>query len=317
MRVPTCWPVLLVLLVSLGTGCERGITTPEPDGPTDVRPYIVGAAAASLTPEGQFILRAPAAPAERPIITPERARALAAAYVLSFGPSLKRYWDEDRGRPIDITRLQADSRVFYASTPYELFPAGYHPGFTHGYGPYYLVQMKAGSTPVLHVAVAAYASQVEIDNEGNVRRPVERGNEFLSQGIPVDTARPNLPGSLSPEAAVARVGRLTDARVSEVPELMWPGLQVRPFSSLWKLTLDRTVRVRAIASGRTTEVRHLYVGAKPGRRLMIPADEQPTVVTSWPMRTGPNGEEIIEPVQLPLVPGRPTVFEEVVVERAR
>lgn len=316
MRLLTCRPVLVLLLVILGTGCEGKITPPELADSADVRPYVTGAAAASLTAEGLFVLPVPTAPAERPIITPERARALAASYVLSFGPSAKRDWEEDRGRPIDISRLEVDPRVFYASSPYGLFPAGYHPAFTHGYGPWYLVRMKVESTPVVHVAVAAYASQVEIDSEGYIRRPVERGMEFVSQGIPVDTTRPHLPGSLSPEAAVVRVGRLTGARVSEVPELLWTGLPLSPASSLWKLTLDRTVRVRATKSGRVVEVGHLYVGAEPGRRLMIPAAEQPASVTAWPMRTGPAGEEIIEAVQVPLVPGKPMVFEEVVLAGA-
>jgi hypothetical protein len=278
-------------LILLAGGCGTEITPPELADSADVRPYVTGAAAADLTADGLFVLPAPTAPAERPIITPERARALAAAYVFTFGPPLRRHWEEERGRTLDISHLEADSRVFYTSTPYGLFPPGYHPAFMRGYGPWYLVRMMSGSTPTLHVAVAAYASEVEIDSEGYIRRPVETGMEFVSQGIPVDTTRLHLPGSLSPEAAVVRVGRLTGARVSEVPELLWTGLPLSPASSLWKLTLDRAVRVRATQSGRVVEVRYLYGGAEPGRRLMIPTAEQPTSVTAWPMRTGLAGEE--------------------------
>ncbi len=129
-------PAAGLLLIAGGCGAE--ITAPELADSADVRPYVTGAAAADLTADGLFVLPAPTAPAERPIITPERARALAASYVLSFGPSAKRDWEEVRGRPIDISRLEAEPRVFYASSPYGLFPAGYHPAFTHGYGPWYL-----------------------------------------------------------------------------------------------------------------------------------------------------------------------------------
>ncbi|CAN5777177.1 hypothetical protein BH23GEM5_BH23GEM5_10810 [soil metagenome] len=89
------------------------------------------------------------------------------------------------------------------------FRPGTIPPSCVGMDPGTLVRMMSGSTPVLHVAVAAYASEVEIDSEGYIRRPVETGMEFLSQGIPVDTTRPHLAGSLYPEAAVVRVGRLT------------------------------------------------------------------------------------------------------------
>ncbi|CAN5777300.1 hypothetical protein BH23GEM5_BH23GEM5_10820 [soil metagenome] len=77
-------PAAGLLLIAGGCGAE--ITPPELADSADVRPYVTGTAAVSLTAEGLFVLPAPPAPAERPVITPERARALAAAYVFTFGP---------------------------------------------------------------------------------------------------------------------------------------------------------------------------------------------------------------------------------------
>lgn len=292
-------------------GCD-GPNITGPEVPVDVRPFVTGAAAEALTVDGLFALAPPAPPSTRPIISPERARLLASAYVASFGQSLKPYWEKDRGGAIDLTDLQADPRVFYASTPYEPFPDGYHSAFGRGLGPYYLVRMMSGRSAVLLVAVAAYATEVEIDAEGKIHRPVQRGNEFVSHGVPANPSRPNRASLPSPEEAVAGVGRLTGARVSEVPELVGVGLPLGPFSSLWKLTLDRSVRVRA-KSGRIVETRHLYVGSEPGRRLMTPSSDQPTEYAMPAIRVNPTGEELgTETVYVRIQPGQPTIFEEVV-----
>lgn len=287
---------------------------PDPGSPPDLRPYVTEAAAEAVGADGLFVLPEPVAPSARPIITPGRARLLAASYVLSFGPSLKPYWDAERGETIGLDRVQPDARVFNAMTPYGVFPEGYHSAFGRAVGPYHVVVMRSEGTRVLLVGVAAYSTEVEIDAEGKIERPVQRGNEFVSQGIPKDTLRANLSWLLPPEEAVVRVGRLTGARVRAVPELAWPGVSVHPLASLWKLSLDRVVRVRYAKSGRVAEVRHLYVGSEAGRKLMVPADGQPTEFSMPAIRIGANGEELgTEQVRLPIRPGMPTVFEEVVV----
>lgn len=289
---------------------------PEPGSPPDPRPYVAEAAAEALGADGLFMLPEPVAPSTRPIITMERARLLAASYVLSFGPSLKRYWDAERGETIRLEGLQPDARVFHAMTPYGVFPEGYHSAFGRAVGPYHVVVMRSEGTRVLLVGVAAYSTEVEIDAEGKIQRPVQRGNEFVSQGIPRDTLRADLSWLVSPEEAVVRVGRLTGARVRAVPELAWPGISVHPLASLWKLSLDRAVRVRYVKSGRVAEVQHLYVGPEAGRKLMVPAAGQPTEFAIPAIRIGANGEELgTEQVRVSIRPGMATIFEEVVVER--
>lgn len=300
-----------VACVLLLTACE-GTEIVGPNDPVDVRPYVTGEAARALSPEGLFILPEPAAPSTRSIVPPEQAISLAASYVLTFGPALQRFWERDRGRAIRLSDLRPDRRAFYAATPYGEFPEGYHPGFSIGFGPYYLVQMRSGSTAEVLVAVAGYATEVAIDSSGYIDDPVQGGNEFVSQGVPLDTTRPNLAFSGTPEEAVVRAGLLTGARVISVPQLLRLGLPGGPFSSVWKLTLERNVRVTVVETGRTEEVRELYAGFEFGRQLMIPAPEQPTEFAGTAIRVDADGEHLgIETVSVPILPGLPTVFEAV------
>jgi hypothetical protein len=175
--------------------------------------------------------------------------------------------------------------------------------------------MKSGGNRVLQVAVAAYATEVGIDGDGKIQRPTKGGGEFVSQGISTDSTRADLPTFASPEEAVARVGRLTGARVSEVPELVRAGFPLGPFSSLWRVTLDREVRVKAPQSGRTITTRELYVGSEPGRRLMVPASSQPTEFVTKALRVDSDGEEIgVEQARVPIRPAPPLIFEEAVLQ---
>lgn len=320
IRHSPCLNQLRVVVASiLLIACDGGrIAGAGPPAEVDARPFVTGAAAASLGADGLFRLPEPSSPTSRPIVSPGLAPRLALSYVLSFGHALKRYWDQEHGRPIHIGGLKPDARVFYASTPYAPFPEGYHPGFAHAFGPFYLTAMNSGSTPVLRVAVAAYATEVQIDADGKISRPVDAGSEFVSQGIPLDTMKPDLASFVSPEAAVVTVAQLTGAKVSELPELMRRGMPFGPFSAVWKLTLDRAVRVRARKDGRIVETRYLYLGSERGRRLMIPAAEQPTEYTALAFRIGPTGEDLPpERVRLSIEPGHATVFEEAVVVLSR
>lgn len=306
--MPRVKRLALILPLLLAASCERSVTG-LPEVP-DVRPFVTGAAADALASDGTFALSDPLAPGERPIVEPERARLLASAYVRSFGPTLLRFWKEDRGRAIDLERLQPLPRVYYAVTPYGPFPDGFHAGFTHAYGPYYLVPMTAGTAPELLVAVAGYATQVQIAADGKVVRPVQRGNEFLARGVPVDPSA----AFPTPEQAVARVARATGALVEAVPELVSVGLPQGPFASLWKITLDRPVPVRTVDRRRRLETRTLYVGSL-GEDLRISAAEQPTVYATSAIRADDTSDERVpQPVDVPILPGHVTVFEDVVVE---
>lgn len=277
----------------------------------DVRPYVTGAAAASLDADHLFTFPEPAAPSTKAIVSPERARDIAMAVVRSWGPTARYWWDKDRGEPVDPATLQPDGRAFYALPPYELFPEGYHPAFPRFVGPYYLVRMRSGSEYPVVVAVSAYSTEVRITENGLIERPADRGGEFLDKALAADTTREYW-AFLSPEEAVARAAQHTGARISEVPQLVLSQANMGPVGgALWKLTLERPVRVRAAESGRTVDVTEVYVGRKRARELLIPAVQQPTEVTVSAMRAG-GGEQVWDNVQLRLRPGVPLNFEVVV-----
>jgi hypothetical protein len=304
-------PRLATLVLAGGAlllaGCsEPGIT--DPTEPGDIRPYVMGAAADNLGPDGLFTYPAPVAPSSEPIISAERARELAVSFALSFGPALEQEWQQHHGRSFDFRKLQADTRVLFQSTPYELFPDGFHGAFRRIFGPYYLVRLGSEGRHRMNVAVSAYNTNVGIRPDGRLDRPMESGADFYERGLPIDTARRDVMAPLWPEAAVAHVYRLTGVRVSEVPEFVQTGWNRGPLGGAWKLTLERPVLVRTLSGSRTVEVRELYLGREGGRLLFIPAAEQPTELQTGGWLSG--SDEIVK-VTLPILPGQPTVFEEV------
>lgn len=304
-----------VLLAFLLASCDWHDEWPTgaSTAPPDIRAYVTGLAAEHLNAEGRFQLLPVTASGDRPIITPERARALAEAFLRSYGPFFESSWGKERGSSIHVTHLRAESSVFLAETPYEPFPRGnYHPAFPKMFGPYYLVTFTADRVEQLIVAVSAYNTDVEIDSRGDVRLPAVGGDEFLTEGVP-DRA----PQSHRPENAVAAVGRRTGARTEVVPQLVLPGVNPRngldyhPAAALWRLRLDRDVVVRRRGQASAQAVRELYVG--PDGRTFIPAANRAAVRTIAPVPVGPpwgrNASRVT--VELPVRPGHAGEFEEV------
>jgi hypothetical protein len=230
------------------------------------------------------------------------------AVVRTWGQGTRKWWEEDRGGPVDPAKLEPDSRAFYALSPYVPFPEGYHAAFPRFYGPYYLVRMRSGGEYPLMVAISAYSTEMLITAEGLISRPAQqRGGEFADKALAADTMAEYF-AFLSPEEAVARVGQRTGVRISEVPQLVLSEMNRGPIGgALWKLTLERPVRVRAEHSGRIVEVTELYVGQKRARELLIPTAQQPTEVTVSALRGDDDG--VPEMVQLGIRPGASLHFE--------
>jgi hypothetical protein len=304
-------PRVVMLRLAVGAlllaGCgEPGIT--DLTEPQDIRPYVTGAAADNLGPDGLFTYPAPAAPSSEPIISAERARELAVSFALSYGPVLEEEWQQQHGRSFDYRNLEADPRVLFQTTPYDLFPEGFHGAFRRMFGPYYLVRLGSGGRHRMSVAVSAYNTNVAIYPDGRLQRPMESGSDFFERGLPFDSTRRDVMAPLWPEAAAAHVARLTGVRVSEVPEFVRMVWNWGPLGGGWKLTLERPVLVRILSGSRTVEVRELYLGREGGRLLFIPAAEQPTELQTGGWLSG--SDEVVK-VALPILPGQPTVFEEV------
>ncbi|HEX8246308.1 MAG TPA: hypothetical protein VF541_22585, partial [Longimicrobium sp.] len=118
----------LVVSSFLG-GCENSQQNPmhavmiQPN----VTNHVTGNALAHIDAAGHFVLEAPRAPDDLPIISPERARELAAAFLRTWGESHAGVWEHQRGAPISTGTLQVASRIYFAASPHGRFPDGYHP----------------------------------------------------------------------------------------------------------------------------------------------------------------------------------------------
>lgn len=304
-----CPPAVVAALLAGCDAPQTRIAGPAAP-PPDVQRYVAAGAAASLNPDGRFTLAAPSAPGDRPIISAGRAAELALAVVRTWGPSLHPAWQRQSGRSFDLAGLRVDPRIVFARTPYGRFPDGYHPAFARTYGPYYLVTLYSGSEPVVLVSVAAYNTEVRIDEKGLVHRPVNSGAEFVTMGIPAGTDEFQL---VSPEAAVEEVGRATGARVTATPELVRLGMPYAPATAAWKLTLDREVPVQARGRGTSHRVRELYVGPVRGRRLMMAIRGSARAERVFAIPSTPD--ERTESVDVPILTNEAVAFEPVHIVR--
>jgi hypothetical protein len=220
-------------------------------------------------------------------------------YVRAYGQFLHRSWEKEAGRSIDLRGLRVHSRVFYADSPYGRFPDGpIAPGYRKGFGPYYLVTLTDGRSPVLLVGVSAFNTDVYVDERGLIKTPQDGGNEFVSWGVPVDTTKYVV---MTPERAVARLGLRTGARVTTPPQLMQMNVIHHPVLAIWRLSLDRPIRVRA-AGGWQRETRDVYLNGRG--HYMVPAEEQPLGHTEWFLTESwsPENRERIE-ATVPIFPG--------------
>jgi hypothetical protein len=301
-----------LLTLACAAACDGSRIT-EPSPPPDVRPFVTGAAAANLDAAGLFVYADPQPPDTIPMLSSSRARELAIADVRTWAPVYRSDWEQARGSAIDVNTLSADPRVYYVPTPYGAVPDGFHRSYTREFGPHYLVRMVSRSDVVLVVSVAAYATEVTIDESGQTHRPpLGRGGEFFEFPLPADTTPFRL---LSPEEAVVYVGRLTGARTKEVPQLVQLGMPYSAIASLWKLSLDRTVRVRTVDSQATRDVTELYIGPERGYRLNVAAPTQPVVHTEPAFLANPDGSssDKMETLTVPILDGVPTEFERVTI----
>ena len=297
-----------VILLGACDGDDSRLMAPI-TAPARMTEFVTGDAALNLNGAGRFNLQTSGPSTGVPAISAERAGELALANVRTYASFFRSSWEKDRGAPIDVGALQVDPRILYAETPYAVFPEGYHPAYRRSFGPYYLVRLVSGTTPVLLVAVSAYGTDVQIERNGTVSLPAIGGDEFFEHAISASATSGFRP--ISPEEAVATVGRLTGARTNEVPELVLRGLHHHPATALWKVSLDRAVEVRGASGTRRLATATIYVG--PAGRLFIPADAQPRAERGV-FRRGPGAKgSAAAPVMadVPIRNGRVAAFEEV------
>lgn len=229
-------PILLPMVLLLSCGEQPVVPGQSTLLPLDQ--LVVGEAAANLTDEDLFRSVRPSVLHGRELISEDRARELAVAYVRTFGP-MNRSWERERGSAIDVSSLKADDRVYFADTPHGALPDSAGIGSHRSFGPYYLITFRERDEAVLVVAVSAWATDLRIDGRGNVVTPGVSGSEFYSVGL-----RPALQHlqSATPEEIVQVTGTLLGVRVAQVPRLVVQPEAV-PQTAIWWLGLEHPVEV--------------------------------------------------------------------------
>lgn len=296
-------------------GCDQNepSATLLPPSSANLSKYVTGQAAQSLNARGEFEIPGPPAAPDAPIISKERAGDLAVAFVRTWGRFYVKDWMRQHGASINLEGLQVDPRIHYVDSPYGHFPDGYHPAFRRAYGPWYLVHLTAGATPVLIVAVSAYNTDLEIDPVGKLVAQRLSGNDFEAMAISRGRAgfKP-----VSPEVAVSQVGQRSGARITRAPELALLFVNQHPTNAaaaVWKLSMDRPLRVRSSNGTRRAEVWDVFVGS--GGALHIPASTQPAKIEATAIRYDAHGNRVgPETVNVQVKPGAAVSFEEVVLE---
>lgn len=305
-----------VVATSVLSGCDYLQDAPTTARVPDMRPYVSEQLAFELTAKGQFRLAAPKAPDDIPIISPERARELAAAFLRTWGSTYLGMWGWERGGTLSEGSVVPAERVYFARTAHGRIPDDlYHPAIRRIYGPMYLVPLLSGSETVAILAVSAYSTDLQIDNRGLVRTPPLGGSYFFPHSVAPSPPDPRFRYvAVGPEEAVKSMSEQTGARVTQVPDLvLMPSFH--PASARWRLTLDRPVRVHRVADpakGRAAQaidrtpfsVRELYLGED--YVLTVAAAQQPAHARiTYP--TGPAQPRGREPTATAEVPHRPDV----------
>jgi hypothetical protein len=257
-------------------------------------------------------LAPPPAEIDGPLITPEQAGEFAVAFARKWGRFYVEDWSKERGSPVDLASLSADPRIFYAETSFGRVPDGYHPAFRRAYGPWYLVTLVQGGKPALLVAVSAYNTDLKIDAHGLLVHPFFSGNDFHAVGIAARTSTPGV-RPITPEQAVEAVGRRTGARTQRTPDLYLLGKGQHPANAVWRLDLDRPVRVRVTGTAR--QVRTVYAGQ--AGRYYIPSPQQPASYQGTGLRYDASGERIgTDLLEVPAKAGGVLAFDEVTLDAA-
>lgn len=299
-------PRILTATVGLVVaGCDSSITAPEhdPGSPPDVRPYVTGLALENLSSRGHF--RMPPATVEAPYqsISGGQAEQLALGIIRTWyaNPnvqtipgtgSLKEAAEHGHGGPIEWGRVRLGARSpHFAESHLEPLPEEMGPATIRHFGPRFLVPLYVDATPVVSVSIAAYATNLYLDEQGFVRRTdnLSGGGEFRVAGIPLVLDGITLPPD--PEVAVRFASEQTGVRVSEVPILGVPGNRVFSLASRWRLKLEHPVAFERAVDGEVVLEDEVYVGVlpsitdarqdegsispTPGLRLFVRAGNQP------------------------------------------
>lgn len=307
-------------VVVLTSGCDSDPLRPEavPPPPPDVRAYVSGSALDNLDENGHFRLTPADVEGPHAMITAEQAQEIALGVirtwyanpnVLTFpgSESLVESAERGHGASIDWQAVRPSPRSpYFAESQLEPLPLTLsNPAIRH-FGPLYAVPLYVGATPVVVVGVAAYATNIMVDEKGFIRRAdnLDGGGEIDVLGIPLSLKRVTVPPS--PEHAVEFAALSTGEKVVEVPVLGVPGNRVTRLAARWRVRLEEAVEFERRVDGEIVVTDEIYVGifrsiadarlggtssiSPPRLRMYVAAATQPTAEeirsTAIPIRAG-------------------------------
>ena len=227
--------------------------------------WLTASVLAQLDPSGRFPSTAPATD-NTPAVSLLRAKALADAFVHTFGSSSSMIWSQDAGVPVEGGSLRQCDRVDFVESAYDAIPASQNDWFRNAWGPQWIVRLcQRTSVPIVELTVAANASNIQITDAGTLPFGAYSAI-FVAHGIPQGTAR--APSIEDAAEAVARANRT--AQISQLPSMVGIGAGISPWrtSFLFEQTGTGGIRTVTTAVGLTRSALQL----RPSRGSSIELD---------------------------------------------
>ncbi len=264
------------------TACGGAPQPMESDGVGSVTSDIVTAAVASQLDAGGHFRLSRTPPDKSGEITAEAAERLGAAFLQQLGPMIRGTLEKDHGGAIDVKSVAVCGRTIYASSPYERVDPQVSATATGRvydriFGPWWLVTFCGKGKAQVALAVSSYATDLSIDQDGQLSMPPIGGEWFRWEGIPMAAAG-EFPSS--PEHAVQMAATMTGQRISTLPEFIAPSpLFGNPFHGRWRLGLNGPGVFRLTDNGAQRVAAQAYIGYPPGRSAVatayLPSTDQP------------------------------------------
>lgn len=299
-------PLLGLVMVCTLTACDASRPLRDQDAAQGAA-NLSGAALAALRPDNTFDLAAAASLNGDRLISQAQAKRLAMAFVRTFGQAFLPTWESDRGGTINLSRIRAGKRAYFAQSPYAALTAdGIHQADRRVVGPYYLVTLFDGEEPVIQIAVSALLTKYGVSANGLLESEKQTGMDFITEGIP----RNGEFAPVSPEEAAALAAVGTNTTVQTVPQLMLPGFPYSPVLARWKVDLADSIDVGTDARS-VQRVRTIFVGPLKRARFAVPSMKDAQRPAVFAIGAGADGGLRRAPASVRAHPGHVAVFERV------
>lgn len=212
-------------------------------------------------------------------LTESQARAIGRAWAHQFFPWVQGPLERQRGLKIDGAKLRDCPRLYYAESPYAPVEDTTDGGVVRRvFGSWWVVPLCVNGVPQVALGIAAYATDIEIQNN-RIVFPRTGGGEFVWRGIPSDAS--GFP--LSPEAAARFVAIKTGARVASAPRLIMPHFRDGgPALARWEMAIVPSITLQTLQGQNASVAASVVVGpVGPGQFdpiLFRPSKDQPNEV---------------------------------------